>query len=415
MGFVRCLCLGGFALALAAIASCTPTQVAINARFPANYPQAAELRRVAVAEFDGRGGREFTGVLRSQLASAVFDGQRHFNLIEGVSSPNAQAARQLDAEAVVYGSVSIDRAQQGYAEGRRECVAVDDDNDCIRWQDYEVACTAVTLSVAANPNLLRAGDSSIIYSTQKRAERTSRWCSDGRRNTSDDAMIADMFDTIAREIRRDIAPYNSVLNATISESSQGLPRNLAAQFDQAVEAAKAANVAGACDSWRAVDGAQPDHVWTVYNLGICAEATGDYAGALARYQRASELGGASNRAVADSIARVNRLMGAEQQLAAEEASRRAAAEAEAERVAAAARQAEAARNARRADLTARYGAAAANAILAGQVQQGMTPQQVIEARGQPGRREEVTPTDHVWHYGSERVFFSDGRVTYVRR
>jgi hypothetical protein len=153
----------------------------------------------------------------------------------------------------------------------------------------------------------------------------------------------------------------------------------------------------------------------VYNLGICAEATGDYAGALARYQRASALGGASNRAVADSIARVNRLMGAEQQLAAEEASRRAAAEAEAERVAAAARQAEAARNARRADLTARYGAAAANAILAGQVQQGMTPQQVIEARGQPGRREEVTPTDHVWHYGSERVFFSDGRVTYVRR
>ena len=115
------------------------------------------------------------------------------------------------------------------------------------------------------------------------------------------------------------------------------------------------------------------------------------------------------------MARVNRLMGAEQQLVAEEQARRETAEAEARRAAEAARVAETARSARRSELTARYGATIANAIVAGQVIQGMTAQQVIEARGQPARREEITPTDQIWHYGAERVMFSNGRVTFVRR
>jgi hypothetical protein len=406
---------GGLCAAAALAVACTPTQVAINARFPANFPEAAELRRIAVAEFDGRGGREFTGSMQAELSRAVFDGQRHFTLIDGVSGPTAQAARQAGAQGVLSGSVSVNTSRQNYTEGRRDCAARNQDNECVRWREYEVGCTATTINVSVSPTLLRATDSSVVYSSQKRAERTSRWCSDRQRNTTDDAMIGDMFNTIAGEIRRDIAPYNSVLQATISESTDGLPRELSAQFEQAVEAAKANNVPAACDTWRSIDAAQPDHVWTVYNLGICAEATGDYPGALARYQRSSELGGASNRAVSASIARVNRLMGAEQQLAAEEATRRAAAEAEARRVAEAARQAEAARNARRTDLTARYGATIANAIVAGQVVAGMTPQQVIEARGQPSRRETLTPTDQIWHYGSERVMFSNGRVTFVRR
>jgi len=406
---------GLFLAAVVLAAACTPTQVAINARFPANYPAAAELRRIAVAEFEGRGGRSFSGAMRAELAGTTFDGQRHFTLIDGLESPTAQAARRLNVQGVLSGTSSIDSHQQGFREGRRECAARNRDNECVNWREYEVSCTSLTLSVAVNPSLLAASNSSIVYSTQKSASRTSRWCSDRPRNTTDDAMIAEMFNAIAADIRRDIAPYNSVLNATIKESNDGLSRELAAQFDQAVEAATASNVSGACDLWRAVDAAQPDHVWTVYNLGICAEATGDYPGALARYQRARELGGATDRAVSASVARVNRLMGAEQQLVAEEQTRREAAEAEARRAAEAARVTETARNARRSELTARYGATIANAIVAGQVIQGMTAQQVIEARGQPARREEITPTDQIWHYGAERVMFSNGRVTFVRR
>jgi len=394
-------------------AGCAPTQVAINARFPAHFPEAAELRRISVATFDGNGGLEFTGAMRAEIVSATFDGQRHFTLIE--SAANAGAARAANAQGVLTGTVVIDRSRNNYNEGRRECSARNNDNQCVRWREYEVSCSAVTMSALVTPNLLRASDGASIYASQKRGERTSRWCSDRQRNVTDEAMVAAILANLAVEVRRDIAPYNSVLNANISESADGLPRELAARFDAAVDAAKASNIAAACDGWRAVDAARPEHVWTVYNLGICSEAQGDYVNAHALYQRASQLGGASNRDVASSIQRVNRLMSAEQQLTAEEASRRLASEAEARRVETAARQSRAAQDARRAELVSRHGAAMADAIQAGQVNPGMTPQQVIESRGQPNRREELTPTEQIWHYDSERVMFSSGRVTFVRR
>jgi hypothetical protein len=108
-------------------------------------------------------------------------------------------------------------------------------------------------------------------------------------------------------------------------------------------------------------------------------------------------------------------MGAEQQLVAEETARRQASEAATRRAENAARQSQATRDARRADLIARHGGTVAAAILAGQVTAGMTAQQVLEARGQPSRREELTPTEQIWHYGAERVMFSNGQVTFVRR
>ncbi len=396
-------------------AACAPTQVAINARLPANFPEAAELRRISVAPFEGNGGADFTGAMRAEIVAATFDGQRHFTLVESPSSPSAAAARQANAQGILTGSVFIDRSRNNYREGRRECAARNADNQCVRWREYEVNCTAETVSALVSPNLLRASDGASVYASQKRGERTSRWCTDRQRNTTDEAMIAAILANIATEVRRDIAPYNSVLNATVSETSDGLPRALATQFDLAVDAAKASNVATACETWRSVDAAQPNHTWTVYNLGICAEAQGDYINAQALYQRASQLGGASNRQVVASIQRVGRLLGAEQQLAAEDSARRLEREAETRRVEQDAQRSRAAQNARRNDLVSRYGATTADAILAGQVTAGMTPQQVIESRGQPNRREDLTPTEQIWHYGSERVMFSDGRVTFVRR
>lgn len=424
----RAFTLSGFAALGLLAASCAPTQVAINGRFPANFPQAAELRRITVAAFDGRGGSRMMAAIRAELTSATFDGQRHFAVLDDHGASTGDGA-----QGVLSGSASIDRSQQNFVEGRRECVARDKDNKCVRHREYNVSCSRLTIRVTASPVLTRLSDSSIVYSEQKSAERNERWCQDQQRRNTEDAMIDAAVASIATTIRRDIAPYNSVLNATIKESADGLPRPLATQFSGAVAAAKANNVTGACDMWRAVDAANPGHVWTTFNLGICAEATGDFPGALSRYQRSRELGGASDRAVSEAIARVNRLMGAEQQLVAEEAGRVEAAEAEARRVAedarrlqaerdAAARRAsaeaqrvEASRVARRAELSARHGAVMADAIASSQVLQGMTQQQVLESRGQPNRREEITPTDQIWHYGSERVMFSAGKVTFVRR
>ncbi len=425
---------------IAVAAACAPTQVAINARFPANYPQAAQLTKIAVAPFEGRSAQNFTGALRSEIAGAVFDGKPHFTVLSGLRGATPQAGQAIGAQAILSGSVTVGSGQDNFLEGRRVCSAENEKRKCVRWREYQVSCSRRTLTVTVNPLLTNVADASQVYSAQKTANRTSRWCSDRARTTTDDAMVTEMFSGIAVEIRRDIAPYNAVLNATVKETKDGLARDQAAQFDQAVAAAKAGNFSSACENWRAINSARADHMATVYNLGICKEATGDFAGALADYERARTIGAAADRTVTDSVARVKRLLGAEGQLAAEEEARAAAAaeaaarqaeqarlaEAKAKRAAEAAaakteqaaedaRRAEAARAAKRAELVARHGAAFAAAIEAGAVSAGMSPQQVIEARGQPDAKEIITPTEEIWRYGGERVMFANGRVTFVRR
>jgi hypothetical protein len=108
----------------------------------------------------------------------------------------------------------------------------------------------------------------------------------------------------------------------------------------------------------------------------------------------------------------------------EEERRAAAARAEQQRLEAAALEArriaeraaaEAAREERRRDLISRFGAAHANAILAGDVAVGMSPDAVREALGAPRRIERVAPGEEMWVYDQLRVVLLNNRVTFVRR
>ena len=53
------------------------------------------------------------------------------------------------------------------------------------------------------------------------------------------------------------------------------------------------------------------------------------------------------------------------------------------------------------------------AIRAGTVQEGMTMDQVLSARGAPLRKEVIPPDTELWHYADGELAFSKGIVTYV--
>jgi hypothetical protein len=110
-------------------------------------------------------------------------------------------------------------------------------------------------------------------------------------------------------------------------------------------------------------------------------------------------------AAAAAAAEAERQRLVEEQLAEQRRQERIAAEA-----AAAAQREE-----RRRQLVGRFGEAQAAAIAAGQVQVGMSSEAVLAARGQPSRIEQITPSEQIWHYGNERVFLANGRVTYLRQ
>jgi hypothetical protein len=70
---------------------------------------------------------------------------------------------------------------------------------------------------------------------------------------------------------------------------------------------------------------------------------------------------------------------------------------------------------RRRELTAKYGAEIAEAILAGTVVSGMTMEQVLLVRGDPTHKEVIPPDMELWHYPTSEVAFQNGKVSYVAR
>jgi hypothetical protein len=70
--------------------------------------------------------------------------------------------------------------------------------------------------------------------------------------------------------------------------------------------------------------------------------------------------------------------------------------------------------ARRQQLVSRFGATQAEAILAGQVQNGMTGEAVREALGEPRRIERAGLGEEMWTYDYVRVVLLNNRVTFVR-
>ena len=69
---------------------------------------------------------------------------------------------------------------------------------------------------------------------------------------------------------------------------------------------------GACAAWQAMDAQAPNHPSITFDLGLCAEAAGDYRRALDLYRRAAPLiGGGVNEAVTGAE-RIDRLLAAQE-------------------------------------------------------------------------------------------------------
>lgn len=427
--------LGTLACAMLLLAAGCATTVAISARFPARYAETTDIRRVAIAGFGGFGGNEFGSALQAELVSATFDGKPYFTVVAtgGPNDPGRASGygRSVGAQGVILGTISTDFNTQTYQGSESRCV-LREDNKCKKYQSFAIACWRRSVDVVVVPRLVKVANGQLIYSSQKTARKNTSWCQGQSQSTSDLSLVTAAHRDILGEIRRDIAPYNAVLSATLKTKGEGLSKEIKPQFASAVKAATDGAMGEACRIWGEVNTASPNNVDTVYDLGVCAESEGAYAKALGLYRQAQSLGTASDRDVVASIARAQNLMQANGQLAQEESKRAAVVQAERDRAAAeqrddAARSAQAARSrqaaataakaaqdSKRRAVTAKYGPGAAEAILSGKVVKGMTKDQVIAARGKPSQVRTLGPGEEMWSYGAQRIVFLGGRVSSVR-
>jgi hypothetical protein len=309
------------AMLLLGLCGCSTT-VDVAARFPANDPEAAPLRKVAVADFNGPEGDPFAYAMEAMLANAEFDGRRYFVLVDsgrrgagadGVTA--AQYGRSVGAEGVYYGRMQTVRFENfPWETSSTHCVKKDDKGKCIKKETVVIPCLRRAFQMEVMPALVNVRSGHVVYDTRKTASAETSWCYPDPQPISDGDMIDGAINRILADIRPDIAPYNTVLKATVIEIKDGLSDADGKLFDAAVKAAGKGDLSTACHAWDGLAANNSTHPWVIYNIGVCAEANGDFAGALTHYEQARTLSPKPNRDVAESITRVTDLIAAQKEL-----------------------------------------------------------------------------------------------------
>ena len=254
--------------------------------------EASLLPTIGVDLFDGPAGDALGVAIERRLATLGRDGVPHAQVV----------APSLRPDGLVSGRAASSVEQAGYTESRERCVEKKDDK-CVRRVRYTVACIQRTVTLHADLRLTRQRDERILYAWTPTRSDTSSWCEDEAGGLGADLAVQSMVESIADQVRLDLAPHRERYKVRIREERDGLPPDLAEQFRSTVHQTRQ-DERGACARFAAIGAAAPDHGPTLFNQALCAEAAGRYAEATALYSRARVFAPRAGDAISRGLERV---------------------------------------------------------------------------------------------------------------
>lgn len=318
------------ALALFAAGGCSaPIKTATMSQMPANFSEAARLKRVVVLKFDTGGGNprdrrsesghDITSELEAQLAGVLINGQPHFTVVERARMNEAlkemrlaesgaldattasQLGKMVAANGVYMGSVAQDTAtDERYSERRSNCAQYKQEKDskgrtydgaCQRWVDSQVSCVKRSATFAFTPRLVNVERGTIAYTKVISKTVNVSSCSDqGQQMSSADELRRQARQQALQEFRQDIAPYSNRVEIALMNSTDGIVQSAAKdRFAGSLEFARANRLDRACEIWRDLAASEGSSPALLYNRGTCAEVGGNLEEALELYGRADRL------------------------------------------------------------------------------------------------------------------------------
>lgn len=273
--------------------------VTMTGRFAAPYRDAAMLDSLAVGRIGGQDGMQLGLAIERALGRPDIEGGTHFTLI----------ARGGDADGLLTGNVVTGVEESRFKRKDKECVEREGgkaDGKCLREAEVEKDCTRRVVNVNADLRLAR-GDGVVVYSVARPRREEASWCRGQTPPATTEEAIRGMVVDIAEQVRRDIVPSVELYTIRFRESTRGLPKELVRPFRDVVKQTQR-DLAGACAAWGTMDGQAPDHPSITFDLGLCAEAAGEYDRALALYRRAGPLIGRGVNEATTGTERVERLI-----------------------------------------------------------------------------------------------------------
>lgn len=259
----------------------------MRGKFPANVREADLLENVVVDRFNGRDGRQFEAALEQAIG--------------------VPAGRP---DGVLSGSVTTGVEESKYRGSEERCVEWKDgkrDGTCTKRAKVDLSCMRRVINLTVSVRLLRATDNMPVWSNNKPARDETTWCQGKALWRTTEEAVSAMITDLAQKIRLDVRPRWETYKVRFREDRDGMPKDIGNAFKDIVKLSNR-DVTSACRQWVDLNGRLPDHPSVLYNLGVCAEASGSYADAQSFYRSAQAALPKRSSDMADSADRVARLM-----------------------------------------------------------------------------------------------------------
>jgi tetratricopeptide (TPR) repeat protein len=271
-------------------------------------PEVARLKRVAVYPFEGYNAGVYRAEIEALLVSTTYQDKRYFSVVESARLDNvireqrlgpmfdestaAKVGQLVGAQGIFMGSITNDRVSDShYNVTVKECSYSDKDGKCQKWHDKNVPCTRRVANVAFTIRLVDVQTRIQSYNKDVSGQAVSEQCRGSGGATEDKDSLRRRARQVAyEEIRKDIAPYVTNLNIELMSSTDGIEsRSAREDLESGLEWAKEDRLDRACELWQKARSQARQSVAIIYNIGVCAEASGDLQSAFELYQTADRL------------------------------------------------------------------------------------------------------------------------------
>lgn len=277
---------------------------------PPTVPAAAKLKSVAVYPFEGRNGKIYRAEIEALLASVTVQQKPYFKIVESSKLDSilqaqkkagqpiydaatvAKVGRLVGAKGVYMGTVTSEVVNDSrYSQSMQQCAYKDKDGKCKQWRSVSIPCTKRTARVAFTIRLVNMETGVQAYNRKVSGEAISGACKNDRNTLTDrETALGQARQTAYNRIRKDIAPYAVNLCIELMDDRDGISSKHAEQkLESGLAFAEGGRIDRACSLWQEARSEAPDSIALLYNIGLCAEAEGEFDNALALYQQADQL------------------------------------------------------------------------------------------------------------------------------
>ncbi|MFK7914708.1 MAG: tetratricopeptide repeat protein [Pseudomonadales bacterium] len=279
-----------------------PIEVLADAKFP----EVAKLSKIAVPNFKGQLGTDFTASLRDELSSASINGEKVFTISGTITSAPRDSAQGVVAlakraglnavyigDTAVSGGQSVPKSSE-YCDGGLMVFG-----KCKGGEKKSTVCWDVTGTFTVNVQVIRTSDGNTVYEERKSETKEANHCQSSSGPVPTPAELAlQAKEELIAAIRADIMPRTMTHQVRLMSNTKQMSQADKETFLEGKNWAQDERLNRACGIWEELSESSADagkNVSVIYNLGVCAEYQQDYQGALKFYRKADSLVSSRNR------------------------------------------------------------------------------------------------------------------------